>query len=155
MSKNLYFLVYKTDGKRTELILREPTLDSRDFIRIRGERANKLFKSIISVLDAYALKYDVLKSGDEIIVELPADIGYAVLLYLLLTYNARKPEKYTSFLERLLAGKVPLSKYFNIFIDMAIDLSDLKSSSRRRRTVVEGTAAKTISSMMQILVRNL
>lgn len=155
MSKNLYFLVYKTSGKRAELILREPTLDSKDFISIRGERASKLFKSIISVLDAYALKYNILRSGNETIIELPADIGYAILLYLLLTYNVRKPERYVSFLERLLAGKVPLSKYFNIFIDMAIDLSDLKSSSRRRRAVVEGMAAKTISSMMQILVRNL
>jgi len=147
-------LIYKRSCERAELILREPTLNSKDFIRIRGERASKLFRNIISVLNAYALKYNVLKRGNEVIVELPADIGYAVLLYLLLAYNSRNPEKYTFFLERLLAGRVPLFKYFNIFIDMAVDLSDLKSNSMRRSTI-EDDVAKIISSMMQILVKNL
>ncbi len=155
MGKNLYFLIYKTSGKRIELILREPTLDSKDFIKVRGKRANKLFRSIISVLDAYALEYDISRSGNKVIVELPADVGYAVLLYLLLAYSSKNPEKYTFFLERLLGGKIPLFKYFNVFIDMAIDLSDLKSSSGRRRTVIESVAARTVSSMMQILVRSL
>ena len=59
MSKNLYFLIYKRDSRRAELILREPTPDSKDFIRVRGGRASKILKNITSVLDAYALKYNV------------------------------------------------------------------------------------------------
>ncbi len=155
MGKNLYFLIHRSGNKRAELVLREPTLDSKDFIRIRGERANKLFKNIISVLDAYALKYGFSKSSNKVIIELPADVGYAILLYLLLTYNSRNPQRYTFFLERLLGGKIPLSKYFNFFIDMAIALSDLKAGSSRRRTVIIDVAARTISSMMQILIKGL
>lgn len=155
MSKNLYFLIYKTSGKRTELILREPTLDSKDFIRIRGERANKLFRNITSVLDAYALKYGISKRGKEVLVELPADVGYAVLLYLLLAFNTRRPGKYVFFLEKLLAGKIPFVKYFTVFVDMAIDLSDLKTSKGHRGAVIKGNVARTISSIMQILVKNI
>ncbi len=155
MGKNLYFLIYVNSGKRSELALREPTPDSKDFIRIRGERASEMFNGIMSVLDAYALKYNASKSGNKIIVELPADIGYAVLVYLLLTYNVREPKRRLHFLERLLAGKIPLSKYLNIFIDMAIDLSDLKYDHGRRKTVIKPDVARTISSMMRILVENL
>jgi hypothetical protein len=155
MGKSLYFLIYKEDSRGAKLALREPTLDSKDFIRIGGKRASKLFRNIISVLDAYALKYSISRRNDEVVIELPADIGYALLLYLLLAYNSRNQEKYTFFLERLLVGKIPLSKYFDLFINMAIDLSDLKSSGRRRRSVIESATARTISSMMQVLVKNL
>ena len=155
MSKSLYFIIYRARGRKSELSLRVSTLDSKDFIRLGGVRANRLLRSIASVLDAYALKYDIIKRGNEVIMELPADVGYAVLVYLLLVYSAKKPEKYAFFLEKLLSGSIPLSKYFNVFIDMAIDLSDLKRVSKRKRTVVEDVAAKTVSSMMRILIKNI
>ena len=155
MGKNLYFLIYVNSGKRSELALRELTLDSKDFIRIKGERASEMFNSIVSVLDAYALKYNALKSGNKIIVELPADVGYAILVYLLLTYSVREPKKWLHFLERLLAGKIHLSKYLNVFIDMAIDLSDLKSDHGCRRTVIKPDVARTVSSMMRIFAEKL
>jgi len=155
MSKSLYFLIYRARGKKSELSLRVSTLDSKDFIRIRGVRANKLLRSIASVLDAYALKYDIMERGNEVIMELPADIGYAVLIYLLLVYSVKEPEKHACFLEKLLSGNIPLSKYFNVFIDMAIDLSDLKGVSKRKRTIVEDIAARTVSSMMRILIKNI
>lgn len=155
MGKSLYFLIYEIRGNRAMLVLREPTLDSRDFIRIRGVRANKMFKNIVSVLDSYALKYSVSKEDSKVIIDLPADVGYAVLLYLLLAYNTREPEKYISFLENLLAGKVPLSNYLGLFVNMAVDLSDLKSRGARRRTAIIDTAAKIISSIMLTLIRSL
>ena len=155
MSKSLYYLVYIDNGGKSELALKEPTLEARDLIRIRGTRASEIFNSIMSVLEAYALKYNAMKSGNKIVIELPADLGYAVLVYLLLTYNAKKPSAWLYFLERLLAGKVPLSKYLNVFINMAIDLSDLKYYNEHRKVIIKPDVARIISSMMRVLVKNL
>jgi hypothetical protein len=155
MSKSLYYLMYINNGERSELTLREPTLDSKDFIKIRGKRASELFNGIMSVIDAYALKYNILKNNNKTVVELPADIGYAVFVYLLLTYNVRKPKKWLYFLEKLLAGKVPLSKYLNVFISIAIDLSDLKHDHEYRETIIKPGEAKIVSSMMRILIKDL
>jgi len=155
MSKSLYFLIYVDSGKKSELALREPTIDSKDFIRIKGKRVSKIFNSIMSVLDAYNLRFNISKSGNKIVVELPADIGYAILVYLLLVYNAREPKKWIYLLERLLAGKIPLSKYFNIFIDMAIDLSDLEYDRGSRKAVIKPSAARVVSSIMRVLIKNL
>jgi len=155
MGKSLYFLVYLDNKKRSELSLRTPTIDSRDFIRVRGARATKLFKGIISVLDAYSLEYDVLKDNGRVVVELPADVGYATLIYILLVYSTKEPERYLFFLERLLAGKIPMTKYLNTFIDIAIDLSNLKSSGGRKEATVDRNSAKTVSQMMRTLLEHI
>ncbi len=155
MGKSLYYLIYVNNGERSELNLRGLALDSKDFIRIKGKRAVELFNDVMSVLDAYALEYNISKSNGKTIVELPADVGYAVLIYLLLTYNVKKPEKWLYFLEKLLAGKIPLSKYFNIFVDIAIDLSNLKYGHGSKKAIIKPDVARTVSSMIRILVKNL
>jgi hypothetical protein len=73
-------------------------------------------------LDAHAIKYGISKIGNRVVLELPADIGYATLLFTLLTYNVRNPERYSIFLEKLLAGRIPLSKHLGVFIDIAVGL---------------------------------
>jgi len=151
MGKSLYFLVYLNNGKRSELSLRTPTIDSRDFIRVRGVRATKLFNSITSVLDAYSLKYGVSKDNGRVIVELPADVGYAVLVYMLLAYGTNKPDRYLFFLEKLLAGMIPLTNYLITFVNIAVDLSDLKSDGRHKKATVDHNSAKIVSQMMRTL----
>jgi len=155
MGKSLYYLIYVYNGERSELSLRGLAPDSKDLIRVKGKRAAELFNGVMSVIDAHALKYNISKIKNKTVVELPADVGYAVLIYLLLAYNVKEPKKWLYFLERLLAGKIPLSKYFNIFIDIAIDLSGLKYSHRGGRAVIKPGVARTVSSMMRILVKNL
>ncbi|MGC8988010.1 hypothetical protein [Infirmifilum sp.] len=155
MGKGLYYLIYVGDGERGVLSLRGLTPDSRDFIRISGKRSAELFNGVMSVIDAYALKYSISKDGDKTVVELPADVGYAVLIYLLLTYSAKEPNKWLNFLERLLAGKAPLSKYLNVFVHLAIDLSNLKYGCGGRGAIIKPTAARTVSSMMRVLIENL
>jgi len=155
MGKCLYFLIYSTNSKGDELSLRTPTIDSRDFIRVRGARATKLFKNIISVLNAYSLEYGLSEDNGRVIVELPADIGYATLIYILLVYSIKDPERYLFFFERLLAGKIPLTKYLNMFIDIALDLSDLKSTGRRKEVTVDYKSAITVSQMMRSLVEHI
>jgi len=153
VGKNVFFLVYTDKGERSTLSLRELSLDSRDFIKVRGARAREIFRSIMSVLDAYALRYNSLRRKNKTVVELPGDVGYAILVYLLLVYGARSPSRWISFLERLLAGKIPLSSYLSTFISLAVDISELKADNKPRKTVVRHEAAKVVSSIMRMLAK--
>jgi len=142
MGKTLYFLVYSSGG----LELRVIELHSRPVVSIKGVRGAKVYKSILSVLDAYALHYDSYKDGGKTIVELPADVGYASLAYILFTYSVSDPEKYLSFFEKLLAGEIPLTNYLGTLINLAFDLSELEEG--KRDTTISESAAKTVSKMM-------
>lgn len=153
MSKNIYFLIYRTKHKRSELSLRVLGETSRDFITIRGNKASKIFKIIFSVLDAYAIKYNVSRSVGEETYELPADVGHAVLLFILTVYSAKYPDKYVSLLEKLLAGKIPLSTYLKAFIDIAIDLSDFLGRAKRRKTTLDGRITRALSPIMRNLTK--
>jgi len=155
MSRSLYFLIYTHNSRKDELSLREPTINSKDFIKMRGKRVGKIFNDVMSVLNAYSLKFSISRSENKVIVELPADVGYAVLVYLLLVYGAKEPGKWLYFLEDLLAGKIPLSKYLNMFVDMAVDLSSLDHNYKHRGIVIKPGVAKLVSSMMRMFVKNL
>jgi hypothetical protein len=152
LSKNLYYLVYKARSKKPELSLKVLDLDSRDFIKVSGVRASRIFKVISTILDAYAIKYSISKTGNRVVLELPADIGYATLLFTLLTYNVRNPDKYIVFLEKLLAGRIPLSKHLGVFIDIAVGLSELETTSRSIKTTVSTRAARIASKAMRTLI---
>jgi len=144
MGKHLYFLVYE----RGRLELRFPGLEARPAIIMRGVQADKAFRAVKSVLDGYALKYDVDQVGGKTVVGLSADVGLAVTMFMLFAYGA-DPERCVGFLEKLLAGQIPLSGYFSKFFDMAADLSDL-DGGRKEATISEG-AAKVVSKMMRTL----
>ncbi len=153
MSKNLYYLVYKAGGRRPELSLKVLDLDSRDFIRVSGVRASRIFKAVSTILDAYAVKYSISKTGNRVVLELPADIGYATLLFTLLTYNVRNPEGYTIFLEKLLAGRIPLSKHLGVFVDIAVGLSELETTIRKGgEATINSRAARIISKTIRSLI---
>ena len=153
MSKNLYYLVYKARSRRPELSLKVLDLDSRDFIRVGGVRASRIFKVISTILDAYAIKYGISKIGNRVVLGLPADIGYATLIFTLLTYNVRNPERYGVFLEKLLAGRIPLSKHLGVFIDIAVELSELETNIREgREATINSRAAKIVSKTIRSLI---
>jgi hypothetical protein len=152
LSKNLYYLVYKARSKKPELSLKVLDLDSRDFIKVSGVRASRIFKVISTILDAYAIKYSISKTSNRVVLELPADMGYATLLFTLLTYNVRNPDKYIVFLEKLLAGRIPLSKHLGVFIDIAVGLSELETTSRSIKTTVSTRAARIASKAMRTLI---
>jgi hypothetical protein len=121
---SIYSLVYRYSRRKPELSIRilSDTV-TRDFLVIRGEKATGILKTMITVLDAYAIKYSVVKSSGEDIYELPADVGHASLIFMMMVYSARKPDKYVSLYEKLLVGKIPLSIYLKAFIDIAVELS--------------------------------
>jgi hypothetical protein len=151
MGRSLYFLVYRARGKRPELALRVLSPNSKDFTRIRGDRASKVLEVVSKVLNMCALNYSVVKGeGGEFILELPADTGYAVLLFMLLTYSARSPKKHADLLEELLAGRIALSNYLGAFVDIATCLSELRAATRRSSdVVVHGCVAKEVSGIMR------
>jgi len=157
MSSALYYLIYKppkrSDKKDAELSLRELSLSSKDFIRIGGHRAYTIFGAISRVLNMYALKYNKRLLRQKTVIELPADVGYAILIYLLLTYGTTKPDNYLPFLEKMLAGKIPLSNYIATLVNLAVDLSEIKGD--KRRTVVSNKAARIISKILRILYKSL
>jgi hypothetical protein len=156
LSKNLYYLVYKARGRRPELSLKVLDLDSRDFIRVSGVRASRIFKAVSTILDAYAIRYSVSKTGNRVVLELPADIGYATLLFTLLTYNVRNPERYAIFLEKLLAGRIPLSKHLGVFIDIAVGLSELETTIRKgREATINSRAARIVSKTIRSLINTI
>jgi hypothetical protein len=94
---SIYSLVYRYSRRKPELSIRilSDTV-TRDFLVIRGEKATGILKTMITVLDAYAIKYSVVKSSGEDIYELPADVGHASLIFMMMVYSARKPDKYVS-----------------------------------------------------------
>ncbi len=156
MGKGLYYLVYKDSSSKAILSIKEISINSRDLLRIGGLRAKATYKVIMDVLNTYALKYDVHRDVEKSreYIELPGDLGYAILIYMLLTYSCRDPLKYTSFLEQLLTGKIPLTVYLVHFVNLAIDLSELYRLERGR-TIIHPKSAKTVSKMLQILYQHI
>ncbi|MCL7389668.1 MAG: hypothetical protein LZ173_07030 [Thaumarchaeota archaeon] len=153
MSKNLYYLIYRNKGRVPELTLRVLDLSLLDFIKVRGERASKMFNAIHNVINAYSIEYRASKDVNSVILELPADVGQAVLLFMLLAYNAKNPEKYVGFLEKLMAGKIPFSKYLGIFVDVAVNLSELRSGEEKHEVIIRPSVARGISIAMQSFVK--
>jgi hypothetical protein len=153
MSRNLYYLVYRGKVKVPKLALRVLDVSFLDFIRVRGEKANKMFTAIHRVLGAYGIEHRVSKETESVVLELPADVGQAILLFMLLTYNAKDPGKYVHLLEKLIAGKIPFSKYLGIFVDVAVGLSELGNNEGRRETIIRSAVARSISKAMQSFVK--
>jgi hypothetical protein len=153
MSKNLYYLIYRGKVKVPELALRVLDASFLDFIKVRGEKANKMFTAIHRIVGTYGIEHRVSKKAESVVLELPADVGQAILLFMLLTYNAKDPERYVSFLERLIAGKIPFSKYLGMFVDVAVGLSELGNNEERREAIVRPMVARSISMAMQSFVK--
>lgn len=153
MSKNIYFLTYRAKRRKPELLLKVIGGTSMNLIAIRGEKASKIFRTVFSILNAYGIKYSVTRGTSEDIYELPADVGHAILLFMLMTYSAKYPERYSVFLEKLLAGKIPLTIHLKAFLDMAIELSELVSREKSRRTIIYGHVARTLSPIMRNLAK--
>jgi hypothetical protein len=153
MSKNLYYLIYRGKVKVPELALRVLDVSFLDFIKVRGEKANKMFAAIHRVLGAYGIEHRVSKEAESVVLELPADVGQAILLFMLLTYNAKDPGKYVSFLEKLLAGKILFSKYLGMFVDVAVGLSELGNNEEGREAIIRPVVARNISMAMQSFVK--
>jgi hypothetical protein len=153
MSKNLYYLIYRRRGRVSELALRILDLSLKDFVKFRGERANKILATIHRVIDAYGMEYRATKDAESVVLELPADVGQAILLFMLLIYSAKDPERYASFLEKLIAGRIPFSKYLGMFIDVAVNLSELEDDEGSREVIIRPSVARSISIAMQSFVK--
>jgi hypothetical protein len=151
MGRSIYFLVYKI-RKRPELSLRVLGVDSKDFIKVRGGRASSIFDIVSKTLNAHAIEYGVVKNEDEVILELPADVGYTVLLFILLVYSSKNLTEHAKLFEELLRGKIPFSKHLGMFIDIAAGLSDLRSIERKSNVVIHSSIAQEVSRTMQNLV---
>jgi len=154
VNKSIYSLVYRHLRKKPELSLRVLSeAVTRDFLVIRGDKATRILKTILTVLDAYAIKYNVTTSTNEEIYELPADVGHASLMFMMMAYSARKPDKYVSLFEKLLAGKIPLSIHLKVFVDIAVELSEVTSQVKKRRTILNGRVVRSLSPIMRDLAK--
>ncbi|MFP3190098.1 MAG: hypothetical protein RXR31_02000 [Thermoproteota archaeon] len=155
MSKNLYYLIYRSGGRVSALSLRVLDFSLFDFIKVKGKRADKIFDAIHRVIDVYGIEYRATKDAESVVLELPADVGQAILLFMLLTYNAKDPEKYVSFLEKLIAGRIPFSKYLRMFIDIAVGLSELGNGNDEgsHEAIVRPSVARNISMAMQGFIK--
>jgi len=149
---NIYSLIYRYSSRRPELSIRVLSdAATRDFLVIRGERASRVLKTMLTVLHAYAIRYDVIKSSGEEIYELPADVGYVSLIFMMMMYSVRKPDKYVGLYEKLLAGKIPLSVHLKVFIDIAVELSEVIGHSKKQNTILNARVAQSLSP----IIRNL
>jgi len=154
VNKSIYSLVYRPLRKKPEISLRilsEAT--TRDFLVIRGNKATRILKTILTVLDAYAIKYNVTMSTNEEIYELPADVGHASLMFMMMVYSAKEPDRYVSLFEKLSAGKIPLSIHLKVFVDIAVELSEVASHVKKRRTILSGRVVRSISPIMRDLAQ--
>jgi len=145
MGKPLYYLAYR----RGELKVYAISTEIRPVLRVKGARADRMFKAIMGVLDGYGLAYEEGRVGGELVIGLPGDVGLAVTMYALFAYGAAEPDRYVTFLERLMEGRIPLAGYLSKFIDLAIDLSELEG--RREGATISDGAARTVSEMMREL----
>jgi len=143
----------RRDKKDSRLSLKELSPSSKDFIRVGGRRAYLMYTNIIRTLNAYSIRYKEITKRRRVIVELPADIGYAVLVYMMLSYSTLRPGRYVGFLERMLAGKIPLVNYIGYMLKLAVDLSELKG--RNTKTIVTSKAARTTSNILRTLYKYL
>ena len=154
MNKSIYSLVYRPKHKKPEISMRILSeAATRDFLVIRGDKATRILKTILSVLDAYAIKYNVTTSTNEEIYELPADVGHASLMFMMMVYSARKPDKYVSLFEKLLAGKIPLSTHLKVFVDISVELSEVTSQVKKRRMILNGRVLRSLSPIMRDLAK--
>jgi hypothetical protein len=154
VSRGIYSIVYRTLRKKPELSLRVLSeAAAKDFLVIRGDKATRILKNILTVLDAYAIKYSATASASEEIYELPADVGHASLLFMMMVYSAKRPDKYVSLFEKLLAGKIPLSTHLKVFVDIAVELSETTSRAKRRRATLDGRIIRSLSPIMRNLAR--
>jgi hypothetical protein len=150
---SIYSLVYKYSRRKPKLSIRILSdTATRDFLVIRGKRAAEILKIMITVLDAYAIRYNVVKSSGEDIYELPADVGHASLIFMMMVYSARKPDKHVSLYEKLLAGKIPLSIYLKAFIDIAVELSETAGRTKKQKTILNARVARSLSPIIRDLV---
>ena len=152
MASNIYSLIYRYSSRKPELSIRVLSdVATRDFLVIRGERASRVLKIMLAVLHAYAIKYDVTKSSGEEIYELPADVGHASLIFMMMMYSVRKPDKYVGLYEKLLTGEIPLSVHLKVFIDIAVELSEVIGHSKKQNTILNARVAQSLSP----IIRNL
>lgn len=133
-----YFFLKYERNKFLEILF--PSKNSGPFIRIVGKRADKLFKPIKTFLETY---FDI-DGGPRISISLPTAMGMAVSLYLIATYNYKRPMRYASILRDVVEGRGVLSNYTDIFIELVMNLSNSGKTSRR--------ALETTGKIIRIIV---
>jgi hypothetical protein len=72
---------------------------------------------------------------------------------MMMVYSARKPDKYVSLYEKLLAGKIPLSIYLKAFIDIAVELSETAGHIKKQKTILNARVARSLSPIIRDLAK--
>jgi hypothetical protein len=159
--EGVYYLFHKDSKspKRSYIGIRYPGVNSTPLIVIGGKRSKDIYRFIIQLLENNGIKYSLSEEKKEKIIELPLATGLASSVFLLAVYSTTKPLKYAVSLERMILGKMPLTKYFIATTELATELSNYfgKSGekSRHRKQVLETRAAKVASKMLIQLLQGL
>lgn len=135
-----YFFLRYERNKFLEILF--PSKNSRPFIRIIGNRADKLFKPIRTFLETYFDVDDNLRLS----ISLPTAMGMAISLYLIATYNYKWPMRYATILRDVIEGRGVLSNYTDVFIELVMNLSNSEKISRR--------ALETTGKILRLIVEH-
>lgn len=161
LEKGVYYLFYKDSKtpKRCFIGIKYPGIDSTPFIIIGGRRSKEIYNFIIQLLDNNGIKYSVIESDNKKLLELPLATGLATSIFLLAVYSSLKPLRYATALEKMILGRMPLTKYLVTSTELATQLSNYlgeknKGGSHGRQTL-NRDAAKTASKMLIQLIKGI
>jgi len=149
-----YWLIYKDSRspKKRFLGIKFPSMKSRFYLRLGGNRATELYKYIILTLDSNRVEYSLEKIKNRVFLKLPWSTGLAITIFLLTVYSNRKPLTHAPILAKMLNGEMPLMTHLTRLIQLAIDLTDYATDAQRDR-LVSHKSASTVSKMINELLK--
>lgn len=153
-----YYLFYKEsrNPKKCKIGIQYPGINSTPFIILGGKRAQEIFNFVIQLLDNSGLKYSIQKTRNNTIIELPLATGLATTIFLLSVYSSLRPLRYAATLEKMILGKIPLTKYFVTLTELSTELSNYLSDQKlSKKQTLTREAAKTVSKMLLQLIKGI
>jgi len=159
LEEGVYYLFYRDSktSKKCFIGIKYPGIDSTPFIIIGGRRSKEIYNFIIQLLDNNGIKYSIIENDNKKLLELPLATGLATSIFLLTVYSSLKPLKYATSLEKMILGKMPLTKYFVTITQLATELSNHleRKNMQYSKQALDREAAKTASKMLIQLIKGI
>ena len=153
-----YYLFYKESRilKKCKIGIQYPGINSAPFIILGGKRAKEIYSFTNQLLDNSGLKYSTQKNKNYTVIELPLATGLATTVFLLAVYSSLHPLRYAATLEKMILGKIPLTKYFVTLTELSTELSNyLNEKGSSTKQTLNREAAKTVSKMLLQLIEGI
>jgi hypothetical protein len=142
--------------KRSKLGIQYPGINSTPYIVLGGKTAKEIYDFILQLLDNNGIKHPIHRRKNYATIELPLATGLATTMFLLSAYSCVRPLRHAAFLERMILGKIPLTKYFVMLTELSTDLTNyLGAPNPSAKQTLNREAARTISKMLLQLMEAL